>query len=523
MAFCCRSRKWRVALTLFAVFIAYIVVDFFWNGSDVRSNISKETTFVTGPLRKDGYPDYMAALRQRMSKGVTPDNNAAVLFWKAIGSGPIAEKDRDRYFQMLGMAPPPQQGDYFTAHDDFFARQGDENATSSNRWGDSSDPAHPALKRPWSKKEFPALAAWLAANERPLTILVEASKRPRRYDPLVVDEGTPLLAAPRPASPEYKHVAEALVARAMLRTNDGDVDGAWNDLLTCYRLARLEAQDPALIEALHAEMVETMADRGTYALLQYVSSSAARVAKFRKDFEELLPPPQMADGIDVVERCICLDSLALVARVGFRSTGTFTGGVAKSGTSSVWERIGNKTVDWVTICRTHNAYYDRFTQAMRQPTRDDRVLALVKVYKDVRKPLPFRSSMIVNPCGAISVWICQRLAPPLMPPDITCIQFEDYAHTHLDLTRLAFALAQYHAEHGVYPDKLADLTPKYIAKVPKDVFNHSNDFHYRREKSGYLLYSFGINGKDDSGKGYEDRSEGAMFADDIAVRVPVAK
>ena len=46
------------------------------------------------------------------------------------------------------------------------------------------------MKRPWSKKEFPILAGWLAANEKPLALLVAASKRPRRYDPLISEDGS---------------------------------------------------------------------------------------------------------------------------------------------------------------------------------------------------------------------------------------------------------------------------------------------------------------------------------------------
>jgi hypothetical protein len=40
-----------------------------------KFTISKETTFITEPLDKDGYPDYAAALNARLSKGVTPENN----------------------------------------------------------------------------------------------------------------------------------------------------------------------------------------------------------------------------------------------------------------------------------------------------------------------------------------------------------------------------------------------------------------------------------------------------------------
>ena len=49
--------------------------------------IGKATTYVTGPLDKNGYIDYAAALDERLSKDVTTANNANALLWKAIGPG----------------------------------------------------------------------------------------------------------------------------------------------------------------------------------------------------------------------------------------------------------------------------------------------------------------------------------------------------------------------------------------------------------------------------------------------------
>ena len=89
-----------------------------------------------------------------------------------------------------------------------------------------------------------------------------------------------------------------------------------------------------------------------------------------------------------------------------------------------------------------------------------------------------------------------------------------------DLTRLAFALAAYRADRGTYPAKLADLVPKYVAKVPQDIFSAA-ELHYRPEGGGYLLYSVGVNGKDDGGKGMDDRKDGEDW-DDLTVRVPAA-
>ncbi len=173
----------------------------------IRSHtISKETTYITEPLRKDGSVDYVAALNQRFSQGVTPENNAAVLFWKAVGPEEICPEYRDKYFQMLGIPPLPEKGDYFVDLDKYVARQKNgtkprdakpEAGTQDNTW----DQLSLAMKRPWSQQEFPVLAEWLAANEKPLALVVEASKRPRRYDPLCCGEKTPLIAVLLPGHP----------------------------------------------------------------------------------------------------------------------------------------------------------------------------------------------------------------------------------------------------------------------------------------------------------------------------------
>src|SRR5687768_12550183 len=69
----------------------------------VNVTISKETTRLTEPLRPDGYIDYVKALNMRCSKGVTPINNAAVLYVRAAGPGEMHQEYRDRFLLLLGI------------------------------------------------------------------------------------------------------------------------------------------------------------------------------------------------------------------------------------------------------------------------------------------------------------------------------------------------------------------------------------------------------------------------------------
>src|SRR5262245_13501250 len=80
--------------------------------------VGKETTYVTGPLDEDGYIDYEAALNDRLGKGVSPDKNANVLLWKALGPTPEGGRRMPaEFFKRLGIDEPPRGGAYFIGLD----------------------------------------------------------------------------------------------------------------------------------------------------------------------------------------------------------------------------------------------------------------------------------------------------------------------------------------------------------------------------------------------------------------------
>jgi len=76
-----------------------------WPGSSTFT-VSPQTTYVTGPLDKDGYVDYVTALNERLGKGITPEKNANVLICQALGPHPEGSILPAEYFQWLGIDPP---------------------------------------------------------------------------------------------------------------------------------------------------------------------------------------------------------------------------------------------------------------------------------------------------------------------------------------------------------------------------------------------------------------------------------
>jgi hypothetical protein len=82
--------------------------------------LGKETTYFTGPLDKDGYVDYAAALNERLGKGVTPQNNALALLWRVWGPTPNrGNRMPAEYFKLLGIEEPPESGEYFVDFDTY--------------------------------------------------------------------------------------------------------------------------------------------------------------------------------------------------------------------------------------------------------------------------------------------------------------------------------------------------------------------------------------------------------------------
>ncbi len=102
----------------------------------------------------------------------------------------------------------------------------------------------------------------------------------------------------------------------------------------------------------------------------------------------------------------------------------------------------------------------------------------------------------------------------LMPALEPALEAENRAHTRESLGQLGFALAAYHADHGGYPESLNALAPKYISRLPHDLYTEG-PLHYRREGAGCLLYSVGANGVDDGGRTFHSQPSG----DDIVLRL----
>lgn len=486
---------------------------------------SYETTRITEPLRPDGYVDFAAALNAELSRGVTPENNAAVLLVRAMGPKPEDHVLHDHFFQMLGIEPLPKTGAYLTPCPE---RETDNGREVNLKWQTGT--------RPWRENEFPAIAKWLHANEANLALTVEASKRPKCYLPLVSREGESSVNACLCPFFGCRSAAWGLMMRGMLQLGNNRVEEASADFLACHRLARQISQTPIAVASLIAHVMERNACRGDMKILSNASTPAKQILRLQKELKSLSPLRPAVDSINLGERYALNDWLRVFAQESPRAMLRLQGpaeGVKE--VLTVWDRtswaLRDLLIDWNRVAAIGNHRCDRLVAIMRMPFGEEKDAALAVFAEDSIKDLAIASD--INPLARqyfVTCVMTERLGMIIFGMAMSSLEgtSDQEATTimHQMVIQTGFALAAYREDHGSFPAELDQLVPKYLEEVPNDIFaGNKSPLRYQIDHGGYLLYSIGPNRHDEDGKNRDDDSTDDPWntCDDIALRVPMPK
>ncbi|HTU19512.1 MAG TPA: hypothetical protein VMG10_15735 [Gemmataceae bacterium] len=493
--------------------------------------VGKDTTFVTEPLDADGYIDYATALNKRMRKGITPANNANVLIWKALGPHPEGATMSAEFFKWLEIEPLPERGDYFIPMLHFLRDKLKLDPLKDAK--DIYDEQQICWQGTWKASEHPCIAAWLKANEKPLALILEASKRTHYFSPLVPKRtkkgSSGLIGALLPSVQKCREVASALAARAMLCLGEGRSKDAWQDLLACHRLGRLVAHGGTLIEALVGIAIDAVAGRADLVFLAKADLKTEQIRACLQDLRKLPPMPPIADKVDLGERFMFLDIVMMVDRGGLQVMEALSGGTPKEPDTltKIMQFFIQNNLDWDPALRNANRWYDRLAKAMRGKDRATRVKELNKLETELKElkvktqksmgslfailPTKRNREMIGEQVGNILISLLLPAVSKVQAAHDRCEQLQTNLY-------VAFALAAYQHDHNRYPKELEALAPKYLDRIPNDTFS-GKPLIYRPAANGYLLYSLGVNGRDEEGHSWDDDPRG----DDLTVRMPPPK
>jgi hypothetical protein len=474
--------------------------------------ISKETTYITEPVDEQGYVDYLKAINQRQSAGVTVENNAAVAFVKSIGVEPLeleSESLEREFFEKLGIESPSRKGEYFRNFQqwidtEFASSSAEEREAKAERLENA---LYEGIGVD-DKKSIEVVTAYTTANSEQLDALAEGLKLPHFYMPLVTAGKPPVLMASFSGKFYARELVRAYSLRSQIALLGGDIEAAWEDIRSIYRLSRHLSKGGTLIEGLVAIAIESIGHDAAIRLIQTHSLSATQLVRVQKDLAALSHTVSTAERLEAGERFFMLDAYqSIVRKPEIAKELDFSGPIAE---------LLAGTVDHNECMRVLNKWADKSVAAAKSKTRAE----LDKAQNEIETAIAILQKRQKSWSTAVSVLLSAKargkqigevFVALMLPATNMAVLTEKQSESKLDLLNIAIALEQYKLAHKKYPEKLTALAPKYLKEVPTDWLANDKPYSYSVAEGEYRLVGVGRDGLTDGAE--EDEIEG----DDIVV------
>lgn len=455
-----------------------------------------ETTVISEPRFENGRINYIEALNQRLSDGVTLENNAAVEILLTMSDAYFGLQDewRDEALDRLRAEHDPDHP-IFIPFEDFVGEENNGDPTGA------AEQLEAAEKQPWTDDRYPVVVRWIEANQNALEILAGAAHKKRFYVPLVVpDNRDSVLTGLRlPHLAHLRNVASALRARANRSIGLGDIDAAWSDILTLKRLGRRVADEAILISHLVGRWIDSQSSEVIYVLANARNLSSEDARRLGREIAAIPSFPPMTEAMALGDRFMVLD-LAQRSLKSWLPGALFPPDEFDDRTIDLLSRHYDPNVH----LRALNAEYDRAMEAFEMQQYADAAEHLEDQYEAWQQVhARFTNFLERLPLAKPTVLTRERVSrgflPLLMPSFRGANDVKWAIRTNHDLERIALALAAHRIDYGRYPESLNALAPEYIDSIPEDHFNNQS-LHYELTKEGIArVWSVGADLEENGG------------------------
>ena len=498
--------------------------------------LSPETTYLMEPQLPDGRIDYLAAINKQLLAQTPPEKNLIVGVFSLIGG----EKEwslwlnsdrqlqmqeyRKQFWEMLGAEMPPMDSfgeitlimlepsalikDYEKELLEFYSKE--ELAQMIEKFDAETTPYpyrhivynqwHETLRQPWTAKEYPYIAAWLARTDEVTAKLIEICRnRTSYYHPLVSD--IPLFYdVPLPYVQSLRTVARHFQCRGNWEFAQGNIDEAMECAFSSVRLGQtLRKGSWSIVEDLVGIACTGI---GNYQVTTYLTElpeekDAAWILQKKKEYDaieaEIGPLPWVPIWC-LTERLGTLSAVQLIAVEPNVAHEWFKPPCIEEEIFAKYEKLFHSGVeyDWNKVMKRLNDFYDDWEDTYWLSSWPRRFQASARLE---RRANEFRNTDLDG--------TPERQAADFMLGNfMSSIEGIMYALARAEwdrrVTSVAFALAAYRADHnGESPDSLEQLVPKYLDAVPDSPFTEkplrylkrakdvliTNDDHYKLDGS----------------------------------------
>jgi hypothetical protein len=404
--------------------------------------ISKETTYLTEPLTKDGTQvDYFGAYEQEFYPlEMKTDANGYRLIVRELGYvavnraynqwGDKTECDANaisaQIYEKLGLDSAIQPTKWHTPAMEILTDHVQREGTADELVYDLEH----RLQEPWTLDDLPMMESWLDDNGPALDLIGRAVRQPEFCIPLVrLTPDAPLSDALFSNETHRMRVfARSLMARANYRIATGDIDGAIDDMITLKRLGRHFQRQVTVVDFLVGIAIERMADAIRIAANRELQPTEGQLRRIVNALSSC-PPPADMDRMLLAERYRALDRLQSVA-LGQRSLGELLS-FNRFGDDRPDIRPGS-SVDWNVVMRKMNVAFDSPNRGNVSPPKQEESLNAA-----------FR--------GERSNRVAEYLASTSLPANSGIWEAIRRTKSSDNLRRIALAMLLYEREHGTLP------------------------------------------------------------------------
>ena len=283
---------------------------------------------------------------------------------------------------------------------------------------------------------------------------------------------------------QMRQAARMLGLRSLVLAQDGEADEALASLRAELRVSEHTQSNGMLIGALAGWAIQGITAARAQDVLSAATPSAAAC---RETFEELdsLDPQAALERALQVERVVCgLDEASMFRGGGLPDEmrkGAALFALSRDYDQLAYLRLMQRQIDAVSLPWPRSK--EESAEAYREVEEDNVLLT--------------------------------ALSRTVIPVFSRALESEEKVNARIRAWQIALALTAYLAENGRYPDDLEALRATGW-DLPLDPFTQQ-DFRYRREGEGFVVWSLGPNMADEGGE-YRSPRNDAAAPDDVSFR-----
>lgn len=295
------------------------------------------------------HSNYVEVLRERLSRGITADHNAAVDYMAAIGPGSLTPHQISQLVQLLGADPFADfHGHSFQAPPDLVEEQLIDAST-----------------RPWARDRLPSVARWLEANQATLDRVLQGTEKPSCYLTALMPESTStLMELQLVGILELRQIAQAFAARANLNLGQQDFSAATRDGMALHRLAKHVSDGGSLMHIVVALEIGKHANAVDRALTRSAAGIAEANVVVREYVRWRTSQPERrstASALDEFDRYLIIEIIDRIERHGLAALASGQRGVLEQ----LGDRLVRNVVDWNKVRNCAHDWFDRGVAAAR--------------------------------------------------------------------------------------------------------------------------------------------------------------